>query len=171
MSVRPEKKEIVKEISKKLKESDAVILTDYRGLNVHDIADLRNKLREEEVEYKVFKNTLARIAVKKQGLDDLLDHLKGPTAFAFSSKGAVSVSKVLVNFAKEHEELEVKGGVIDQGIVSLDEIEVLAELPSREELIASLARQMQAPVQNFVSVLAQPAQKLVSTLSAVAEQK
>lgn len=171
MVVRPEKKEIVKEIRDKLKKANAVVLTDFRGLDVHSLAELRTKLHEEEIEYKVFKNTLMRIAAKKQGLDDLLEYIEGPTALALSNKDAVSVCKILVNFAKEHDELEIKGGLTEDGVVSVSEIKTLASIPSRDELIARFVGQVGAPVSNFVSVLARPAQGLILTLNAIASEK
>lgn len=169
--IRPEKKEIVKEITEKLKKAKAAVLTDFRGLDVHALAELRRKLREQDVEYKVFKNTLLRIAVAKQELDDLLGYIEGPTALAFGCQDAASLAKTLVDFSKEHEDLKIKGGFSEEGVIGVDEIKTLASLPTRDELVAMLVRQVESPLCNLVSVLGQPTSKLVATLNAIAQAK
>lgn len=154
------KKKIVAEIAEKLKASKATILVDYRGLDVAAITELRKQLREAGVEFKVYKNTLVRRATQETDLTVLDEHLVGPTAIAFSTEDVVAPAKVLSNFAKENEALEIKTGIIEGNVVSLDEIKELAELPSREGLLAMLLSVLQAPVRNFALAV-----------KAVAEQK
>lgn len=154
------KKKIVAEIAEKLKASKATILVDYRGLDVAAITELRKRLREAGVEFKVYKNTLIRRATQETDLTVLDEHLVGPTAIAFSKEDVVAPAKVLSKFAKENEALEIKTGIIEGNVVSLDEIKKLAELPSREGLLAMLLSVLQAPVRNFALAV-----------KAVAEQK
>ena len=154
------KKKIVAEIVEKLKASKATILVDYRGLDVAAVTELRKRLREAGVEFKVYKNTLVRRATQETDLTAIDEHLVGPTAIAFSNEDVVAPAKVLNNFAKENEALEIKTGIIEGNVVTLDEIKELAELPSREGLLAMLLSVLQAPVRNFALAV-----------KAVAEQK
>jgi len=154
------KKKIVAEIVEKLKASKATILVDYRGLDVAAVTELRKRLREAGVEFKVYKNTLLRRATQETDLTAIDEHLVGPTAIAFSNEDVVAPAKVLNNFAKENEALEIKTGIIEGNVVTLDEIKELAELPSREGLLAMLLSVLQAPVRNFALAV-----------KAVAEQK
>src|SRR5690554_555490 len=113
MTALEKKKQIVEEIAEKLKESGSTILVDYRGLTVAEVTELRKQLRDNNVEYKVYKNTLSQRAAEAAGLDDLKETLVGPTAIAFSKDDVVAPAKILHNFAKSHEALEIKGGVIE----------------------------------------------------------
>lgn len=143
------KKQVVAEIAEKLKTSKSTILTDYRGLTVAEITELRKQLREAGVEFKVLKNTLTRRATEEVGLTELNESLTGPTAIAFSYEDVVAPAKILHKFAKDHEALEIKGGVVEGRIVSFDEVKALAELPSREGLLSMLLSVLQAPMRNF----------------------
>ncbi|SFG81253.1 50S ribosomal protein L10 [Sporolactobacillus nakayamae] len=143
------KKKIVDEISGKLKDSVATIVVNYRGLSVAEVTELRQQLREAGVDYKVYKNTFARRATAIAGLSELDDALKGPTAVSFSKDDVIAPAKVLYNFAKDHEALEIKAGVIEGKLTSADEIKALAELPSREGLLSMLANVLQAPIRNL----------------------
>jgi large subunit ribosomal protein L10 len=143
------KKQVVAEIVEKLKTSKSTILTDYRGLTVAEMTELRKQLREAGVEFKVLKNTLTRRATEEVGLTELNESLTGPTAIAFSYDDVVAPAKILHKFAKDHEALEIKGGVVEGRIVSLDEVKALAELPSREGLLSMLLSVLQAPMRNF----------------------
>ena len=143
------KKQMVAEIAEKLKNSKSTILTDYRGLTVAEMNELRKQLREAGVEYKVLKNTLTRRATAETGLSELDQHLTGPTAIAFSAEDVVAPAKILYKFSKDHEALEIKGGVVEGRVVGLDEIKELADLPSREGLLSMLLSVLQAPIRNF----------------------
>lgn len=144
-----EKKRVVEEIVQKLQASKATIVTDYRGLTVQQMTELRKQLREAGVDFKVLKNTLTKRAADQVGLSDLNQHLTGPTAVAFSEEDVVAPAKILHSFAKENKDLEIKTGVVEGRIVSLDEIKELATLPSREGLLSMLLSVLQAPVRNF----------------------
>lgn len=161
---------IVAEIKQKLEESTAVILTNYRGLNVAQMTQLRAKLREAGVEYKVLKNTLTRLAAHQVGLEGLDDYLTGPTAIAFS-KDPVAPAKILSNFAKENKALEIKAGVLEGKIIDLEGVKALASLPSREELLAKVVGGMQAPIYGLAFVLSGCLRNLVYVLDAVRKQK
>ncbi len=143
------KKQVVSEISTKLRDSQSTLLVDYRGLDVAEVTELRKQLREAGVEFKVYKNTLARLAANEADLSELNDILVGPTAIAFSNEDVVAPAKVLNNFAKEHEALEIKGGVIEGKVATLEQIKELADLPNYEGLLSMLLSVLQAPVRNF----------------------
>ncbi len=147
--VLEQKKQVVAEIADKFKESQSTILVDYRGLNVAEVTELRSQLREAGVEFKVYKNTMTRRAVEEAELNELTDVLAGPTAIAFSKEDVVAPAKVLSNFAKEHEALEIKGGVVEGSVASLEQIKELADLPNYEGMLSMLLSVLQAPVRNF----------------------
>ncbi len=165
------KQQVVQEITEKLQNSVTAIITDYRGLNVAQATKLRNELREVDVEYKVLKNTLTKIAANNLGLNDLEQFLEGPTAIAFSSEDPVAPAKVLAKFAKENKALEIKGGVLEGKVVSLEEINALADLPSKEELLAQVLRGMQSPLVGMANVLQGPLRNLVNVLDAIRKEK
>lgn len=147
-----QKKQLVEEIAEKLKNSVSTIVVDYRGLNVAEVTELRKQLREAGVEFKVYKNSLTRRAAEAVDLNGLTEVLTGPNAIAFSNEDVVAPAKILNNFAKEHEALEVKAGVIEGKVSSVEEIKALAELPSREGLLSMLLSVLQAPIRNFALV-------------------
>ncbi|HEX2240776.1 MAG TPA: 50S ribosomal protein L10, partial [Actinomycetota bacterium] len=135
-TVRPEKAEAVKEIAGQFSDSEAAILTEYRGLRVADIADVRGALRQAGAEYKVLKNTLARIAVREVGLEDLVEQLEGPTAVVFVRGDLVEAAKALDEAAKKYPVLVVKGGALKGKLLSVEDAKALARLESREVLLA-----------------------------------
>jgi large subunit ribosomal protein L10 len=143
---RPEKTAAVDEIRTKLTESDAAVLTEYRGLTVTELADLRGALRPAGTEYKVFKNTLARRAVEAAGLEGLLPMLTGPTAIAFVRGDAVVAAKALRDFGKGNPALIIKGGLLGPRVLTPDEVESLADIEPRDVLLARLAGGFQAPL-------------------------
>lgn len=155
-----QKKQLVEDIAAKLRESKGTVLVDYRGLDVAAVTELRKQLREAGCEFKVYKNTLARRATESIELTDLDQYLVGPTAMAFSPEDAIVAAKILHKFAKNHDALEIKAGVVEGQIVSKEKVEELADLPSREGLLAMLLSVMQAPIRNFALAV-----------KAVAEQK
>lgn len=146
------KKQIVAEIADKFRASKSTVVVDYRGLNVAEITELRKRLREAGVEFKVYKNTLTRRALAEVGLEGLNDVFTGPNAIAFSNEDVVAPAKILSEFAKEHEALEIKAGVIEGNIATIEEIKALAKLPSREGLLSMLLSVLQAPIRNFALV-------------------
>jgi large subunit ribosomal protein L10 len=144
-----EKELAVSEISEKLKNSKCTIVTDYRGLNVSQVTQLRKSLREAGVEFTVLKNSLARRATANAELTELDEFLTGPTAIAFSTGDIVAPAKILTEFAKKNDKMTVKAGVVEGRVVGFDQIKALAELPSREGLLSMLLSVLQAPVRNF----------------------
>jgi large subunit ribosomal protein L10 len=143
------KQQVVSEISAKLRESKSTIVVDYRGLTVSEVTELRKQLREAGVEFKVYKNSLTRRAAEQAELAGLNDVLVGPNAVAFSTEDVVAPAKVLNDFAKKHEALEIKAGVIEGNIATAEEVKALAELPSREGLLSMLLSVLQAPIRNL----------------------
>lgn len=154
-----EKKKVVEEITEKLKGSKGTVLVDYRGLDVAQVTELRRQLREAGCELKVYKNTLSRRATAALQMEDLNEYLVGPTAIAFSLEDAIQAAKVLHKFAKDHEALEIKAGIVEGQVVTKAEVEELADLPSREGLLAMLLSVLQAPVRNFALVVKAVAEK------------
>jgi large subunit ribosomal protein L10 len=144
--MRAEKTAVVEEIQAKLTDADAAVLTEYRGLSVRALAELRGSLRPAGTEYKVFKNTLARRAVEQAGLPELLDMLEGPVAIAFVRGDAVLAAKALKEFGRTNPELVVKGGLLGTAVLTAKDIAALAEVPPRDELLARLAGGFQAPL-------------------------
>ncbi|GIN98887.1 50S ribosomal protein L10 [Siminovitchia terrae] len=144
-----QKKQIVEEIAGKMKASVSTVIVDYRGLNVAEVTELRKQLREAGVEYKVYKNSMARRAAEEAGLAELNEQLVGPNAIAFSTEDVVAPAKILNDFAKDHDALEIKAGVIEGNVASVEEIKALASLPSREGLLSMLLSVLQAPMRNF----------------------
>ena len=169
--VRPEKVQVVDEIKDKVSKAKSVILTDYMGLNVEEITALRRELRANNVEYKVYKNTMAYRALEALEIKGLDKSLKGPTAFALSYDDPVAPAKVLVKFAKQNSKFSVKAGMVEGKVVDQERINALSELPSRDELLAMLLRTMQGPVTGFVNVLAGNIRNLVGVLSAIQDKK
>ncbi|PFA64179.1 50S ribosomal protein L10 [Bacillus sp. AFS015802] len=148
-SILDQKKHIVGEISDKLKNSVSTIVVDYRGLDVSEVTELRKQLREAGIDFKVYKNTMVRRAAEEAGLEGLNEFLTGPNAIAFSTEEVVAPAKILNSFAKEHEALEIKTGVIEGTITSVEDVKAIAELPNREGLLSMLLSVLQAPMRNF----------------------
>ena len=143
------KKGVVAEITEKLQNSTAAILVDYRGLKVEELTELRKQFREAGVEYKVYKNTLMRRAAQEAGMEELVKELVGPNAVAFSYDDPVAPARIAENFAKDHKKLELRVGVVEGTFYNEDKLKELANIPSREVLIAKLLGSLKAPVSNF----------------------
>lgn len=166
-----QKKQIVQEIKDKIDRAQAVVLVDYRGLNVEEVNELRKKYREAGVEYKVYKNTMMRFAFKEAGLEEFNNYLTGPSAIAFSYDDPVSAAKVTNEFAKEHDKLEIKAGVVDGEVIDVNRVKELANLPSREVLIAQVLGGLNGPITGFANVLQGTIRKLVYALNAIKEKQ
>jgi len=134
-----QKKEEVNKLADKIKAAKAVILADYRGINVEDVTNLRTKLRAANTEYAIIKNNITRRAMAECKIEGLDDALLGPTAVVLGNDDYLETSKIIYEYAKNHDFYKVKGGIIDGKVVSAEEIITLAKLPSREALIAGLA--------------------------------
>ena len=167
---RSEKVAVVDEVKGKLSSSSAALLTEYRGLKVGELAELRRSLRQAGGEYKVYKNTLVRFAVNDLGLGELESLLTGPTAIAFVKGDAVAVAKALKDFGRGNPNLVVKGGLLGDKILSEAETSALADIAPREELLARLAGGMAAPMQSFARLLSALPLNFAYALKALIDQ-
>jgi large subunit ribosomal protein L10 len=161
----------VEAIKGRLEGSVAALLTEYRGLKVAELGELRASLRGSSTEYRVLKNTLTSIAVREAGYEDLVGLLQGPTAVAFVHGDPVQAAKDLAEFARTHPALIVKGGVMDGKVLAADEVRRLATLESREVLLARLAGLLQASAQQTVSLLAAPLRQVATMTAALRDQR
>jgi large subunit ribosomal protein L10 len=153
------KKPIVDEISEYLKDAASAVVVDYRGLTVEQDTQLRKKLREAGVIYKVYKNTYINFAIKGTEFESLAPSLEGPTAIAISKTDATAPARILYDFSKTAEALELKAGVVEGTFYDKDGIKVIATIPSREELLSKFLGSIQSPVTNFARVIKQIAEK------------
>ena len=134
-----QKKEEVSALAAKMKEAKLVLLTDYRGINVEDVTNLRTELRNAKAEYKVIKNNITRRALAECGIEGLEDQLTGPTAVIMSNEDYLEPAKAIYKFSKDNDFYKIKGGVIEGKVMTAEEIITLAKLPSRETLLSMLA--------------------------------
>ena len=167
---RPEKVAVVEEVRGRFDASSAALLTEYRGLNVAAMAELRRALREAGGEYKIYKNSLVRFAARDLGLE-LDTMLLGPTAIAFVQGDPVNVAKALRDFARTHPALVVKGGLLGENVLDADGARALAEVEPREVLLAKLAGAMAAPMVQFAGLLQALPRNLAYGLKALIDQK
>lgn len=153
------KKPIVEEISESLKDAKSAVIVDYRGLTVEQDTKLRKDLREAGVVYKVYKNTMINFAIKGTEFESLAPYLEGPTAIAISKEDATAPARVLYEFAKDAEALELKAGVVEGTFYDAEGIKLIATIPSRETLLSKFLGSIQSPVANFARVIKQVAEK------------
>ncbi|MDO5747233.1 MAG: 50S ribosomal protein L10 [Actinomycetaceae bacterium] len=167
---KPKKQAVIDELEKKFKDCNAVLLTEYRGLSVPQMTELRDKLRDTAT-YSVTKNTLARIAADRVGFEFLKEDLVGPTALVFVTGEAVDAAKALRDFAKENDQLVIKSGVMDDRYLKPEDVKALADLESREVLLAKAAGAMQAKMVQAAYMFKAPASKLVRTIDALRDKQ
>ena len=165
-----QKQAMVSEVSAKLKGAQAVIVAEYRGLDVGRVTQLRSKARKSGLYLRVLKNTLARRAVKGTPFEKLSDQLVGPLMYGIS-QDPVAGAKVMSEFAKDNELFVIKAGAMTNSVMSAKDVKTLATMPSREELLAKLVGTMQAPVVTFVRTLNEVPGKFVRTLAALKDQR
>lgn len=165
------KKVVVSEISDRLNRVSGAVLMDYRGLTVEEDTALRKQLREAGVEYKVLKNSLVSLAAAEVGIEGLDQYLKGPTAIAFSYDDPIAPAKVLTEFIKKAKKTEIKSGLLGKTVVDVAGVKTLSEMPPKEVVVAKLLGTLNAPITNFVGVLAAVPRGLVTALDAVRKQK
>ncbi len=165
-----DKKAVVAEVSAKVAQAQAIVLAEYRGLEVGDMTSLRAKARSSGVYLRVLKNTLARRAVTGTPFESLAQHMVGPLAYGISAD-PVAAAKVLNEFAKANERFVIKAGAMPGQVMTAKQVATLATMPSREELLATLMGTMQAPIAKFVRTLNEVPGKFVRTLAAVRDQK
>jgi large subunit ribosomal protein L10 len=168
---RPDKVAIVEEITGKLNESVAVFVSEYRGMSVGQLANLRTPLRAAGAEHKVYKNTLARLAANSAGYESLNEYLLGPTALTFVTGDSVAAAKALLDQSKTNPLLVIKGGVLGDTPMTADDVKALASLPSREVLLAQLAGAFQAPLVKTAGLLQALPRNFAYGLSALIDQK
>lgn len=152
------KQPVIKEIAEAVKDAQAAVLVDHRGLTVAEDTELRRELRKEGVRYKVYKNTMMNFAFKDTEFEPLLDLLEGPSALAVSDTDPAAPARVLVKFAKKAKALELKGGVVEGKFYDKDALGAIAAIPSRDELLSKLLGSMQSPIANFARVVKQIAE-------------
>ena len=170
--MRLEKKQkITEDLHERFSKSVVVVVTDYKGLDVSSMNDLRRKLREEDIEFQVAKNTLLMRAAKDTEVALIEDYFKGPSAVALSYKDPVAPAKILAQFAKDNQKLEIKGGVLKNKVLDVDAIMALAKLPSREVLLGQLLSVLNEVPTSFVRTIAEIPRSLLNVLTAIRDQK
>lgn len=163
--------EQVKQVKEYLKSNPNIILTDYRGLSVSQIRQIRNKLREKNIAYKVVKNRLMKIAVQDVGITEIIPMLDGPVATAFNIDEAADAAKAISGFTSEFSDFEIKGGFLDGQLLTSSQIKQLSKLPGREQLVAQLLGTLLAPVSSLARVINAPVQSLAMALRRIEESK
>jgi len=166
-----EKEEQVAELKEIMAEAKSLFLADYTGIDVAAVTELRNKLRESQVQYRVIKNRLAIRAAEEAGLAGLKEHLIGPTAIAYSTEDPIAPAKILQDFADDGGKMIIKTGYMDGKILGADEVKALAKLPSREDLLGKVVGSVQGPLYGLHGVLNGLLRGLVGALSAIEKQK
>lgn len=165
------KKEVVEELHEKFLKSKIVIVTDYKGLDVDSVNILRRKLKDAQIEYRVVKNTLLIRASENTDVAPIQEYFKGPSAVAISYDDPVAPAKILSDFAKENDKLEIRVGVMNANVLPLDNIKALSSLPSREVLLSQVLSTMNAVPESFVRLLANIPQGLANVLMALKAKK
>ena len=165
------KQQITEDLHDRFARSAIIVLTDYKGLDVTTINDLRRKLRESNIEYQVVKNTLLVRAAENTDIALIKDHFKGPSAVAISYDDPVAPAKVLTQFAKDNKKLEIKVGVLNGKVLDVQAIKALATLPSREVMLAQVLSTLNAVPTSFVRVMAEIPRSLLNVLTAIKDQK
>lgn len=163
--------EMLAKIKEELDGVSAVWVVDYRGLTVKDVQALRTSIREADASMKVYKNTLMHIALEESGLPTLDDLLEGPSAFVFAGSDVAAAAKAVKNFAKANKNLEIKGGLMEGKAVTAAEVEAIASLPSREELIAQIAGAISGVARGLAVTINGVPKGLAQVTKAVADQK
>jgi large subunit ribosomal protein L10 len=166
-----EKKQFVQELKECFEKAKIAILTDYKGLDVEAMTELRSKLREASIEYRVIKNTMLRLASEGTGIEPIKESFVGPSAIALSYDDPVAPAKVLTDFAKANEKLEIKIGVMDGKVLDPASIKALSDLPSREQLLAMVLSAMNAVPTSLVTALSDVPRRMLNVLNAIKDQK
>ncbi|NCG41156.1 MAG: 50S ribosomal protein L10, partial [Actinobacteria bacterium] len=150
---RAEKVSVVEDVRERFEDAEAVLITEYRGLSVSELAELRAALRDAGTTYKIYKNTLVRLAIEDNAPEGMNQMLVGPTALAFVEKDPSAAAKALKTFASNNDALIIKGAILSGGLLDEAQVRELAELPSRDELLASIAGGLAAPLQSIASMM------------------
>lgn len=168
---KPEKIATVEEIKEKLGSAKISILTEFQGLNVAEMTELRKLFREAGVDYKVYKNTLTRLAVHQLGVSGIDEYLVGTTALAISRDDPVAPAKIVRDFGVNHRKFRIKAGILDKKLIASDDVISLASIPPKEVLLAMVLGRMQSPISGLLNVLQGSIRNLVCVLKNLAEQK
>jgi len=169
--LRPEKQQEVERLKDSFSKAKSAIVADYRGLTVSEMNDVRGRLREADVELRVTKNTLARIAIKGTESEPLIESLVGPTAIAFSYDDPVAGARILKKLSEQYAKLGLKGGILGDKFLAEADIVALSKLPTKDILLAQLLSVLNGPMTGFVNVLSGNTRKLVQVLAAIRDQK
>lgn len=153
------KKDVVSEIKGKLDNAASIVMVDYRGLNAEQDTELRKYLRDNGVEYKIYKNTLVSLAMEDAKYNEIKKQLEGPTAIAFSNTDATMAARKINDIAKKYENLQFKAGIVEDKYYDAKSIRIIADIPSREELLSRLLGSMKSPITNFARVIKQISEK------------
>ena len=167
MLTKKQKAQIIDNLADKIKRQQALVFTDITGVNVGEIQSLRRKLRAGGIDYKVAKKTLISLALKKAKQDADISQVVGSLGLAFSYADPISPAKIIFEFAKNHKNLKVLGGIMENRFLAFEEVETLAKIPSKEELLAKLVYSIKGPISGFVNVLAGNLRNLIGVLSAI----
>ena len=165
-----EKEQIISDLHQQVERVKAVVLTNYRGLNVEQMSQLRQRLREEKVSFNVVKNTLMKLASKGTDVEKLNDYFEGPTAVAVSHGDPISLAKILSDFQKTQPLFEIKGGVIEGRVIPPEGVKALASMPSREVIFAQILGEVQMPGTQLAGVLYSAVQQMVNIIQARVDQ-
>jgi large subunit ribosomal protein L10 len=168
---RAEKVTAVEEIAEKLDRAKGVYVTDFQGMTVRSVSELRVRLRNAGVEYKVVKNTLLKRALAGRKIEGLDRYLEGPTALALSYEDEIRAAKLLTDFQKEFERPAMKAALVDGRVYAAEDVKRLAALPGKDAILARLAMTLEAPVRKLHATLSSPLSKLAAALHALAEEK
>ena len=168
---RSQKEARVEELKKQFTSKSTVLVGDFTGMDVATATEMRRKMREASVEYRVVKNSLAKLAMEEAGFGALTEHMTGPNGFVMTDGDAAVAAKIMVEFEKTKKTPQIRVGIIDAAIVTAADVRRIAELPSREVLLAQIAAGFQAPVAGLARLLNELTRTLVATLDAVAKQK
>jgi large subunit ribosomal protein L10 len=171
MQTKEQKKEIVKDLSDKIKKSKSVVFADFKGLKVKDLGKLKKELREAGITFKVTKKTLMDVALKEAKIEASVQKMEGQIGIAVSTLDEVAPAKIIDKFGKTNENIKIAGGILGKTLMTIEEVKALAKLPSKEELLAKLVGTINAPVSGFVNVLAGNIRGLVQVIKGISEAK
>ena len=170
MQTKVQKKEIVKEMASKVKEAKSVVFSDFKGVKVKDLTQLKKDLRKEGADFKVAKKTLINIAFKEAGIEVDTRKMEGQVAVSISAQDEAAAAKIIEKFAKINQNLKILGGILENKLMSIEQVKALAKLPSKEELLGKLVGTIQAPISGFVNVCAGNIRGLLQVLKGISEK-
>ncbi len=170
-ATREKKVKVVGTIKEKVQNANLLLITDFRGMTVAEMTEMRSQIRDDGGRMTIYKNTMSRLALKELNIVFPEAMLQGPSALINTTGDISKISKVVVKFAKETDNFKIRGGILESNVIDTDTIQALASLPSREELIAKVIGGIKAPITSFVAALSGPCRGLVYTLEAIKKQK